>query len=78
MICSECAEEPKAEGISVAMTGFGRSFEVEYFERQKGSGVLRPLLVFNPSLTHCEFWEGMVYLIVFHLSFTAGRVERNH
>ena len=34
MICSECAEEPKAEGISVAMTGFGRSFEVEYFETE--------------------------------------------
>lgn len=70
MICSECAEEPKAEGISVAMTGFGTSFEVEYFERREVV-VLRPLLVFNPSLTHCEFWEGMVYVIVFHLFFAA-------
>lgn len=53
MICSECAEEAKAKGISVDMTGFGRSSEVEYFERQKESSMLRPFLVFHPSLTHC-------------------------
>lgn len=59
MICSECAEEAKAKGISVDMTGFGRSSEVEYFERQKESSMLRPFLVFHPSLTHCEVWDGL-------------------
>lgn len=47
MTCSERAEEAKAKGISVAMTGFGRSSEVEYFERQKESSMLR--LFFHPS-----------------------------
>lgn len=47
MICSERAEEARAKGISVAMTGFGRSSEVEYFGRQKESSMLRPF--FHPS-----------------------------
>lgn len=62
MICSECAEEARAKGISVAMTGFGRSSEVEYFGRQKESSMLRLFfthLVFHPSLTHCEVWGGL-------------------
>ena len=70
-------KSPKQRESLWPWQGLGGALKLSIL-RQKGSGVLRPLLVFNPSLTHCEFWEGMVYLIVFHLSFAAGRVERNH